>query len=114
MIIYITESIKDCVANGSSSPTEISALEDIASAVRSGDHLVLGDAQALISLSKFVKLGESARAAYKSVFFRVPQQESILEKVEVYVNIVPGDGIPTLSTAGNQKIISIPDRKSVV
>jgi hypothetical protein len=108
MIIYIGESITSCVANGNLSPTEVSALEDIASAVRSGDHLVLGDAQALISLSKFVKLGESARAAYKSVFVRVPQQESILEKVEVYVEIVPGDGTPTLSTVANQKIISIP------
>ncbi|WP_460929173.1 hypothetical protein [Pseudomonas sp. MC6] len=108
MIIYIDESIKGCAVNGTLSPTEISALEDIASAVRSGDHLVLGDAKALISLSKFVKLGESARAAYKSVFVRVPQQESILEKVEVYVKIVPGDGIPTLSTVADQKIISIP------
>ncbi|WP_411565487.1 hypothetical protein ACLIN3_18785 [Pseudomonas orientalis] len=108
MIIYIDESIKGCVIDGSLSPTEISALEDIASAVRSGNHLVLGDAQSLISLSKFVKLGESARAAYKSIFVRVPQQESIIEKVEVYVNIVPGDGIPTLRTVSNQRIISIP------
>ncbi|MEN5136369.1 MULTISPECIES: hypothetical protein [unclassified Pseudomonas] len=108
MIIYIGESINSCVTNGNLSPVEISALEDIASAVRSGDHLVLGDAQALIALSKFVKLGDSARAAYKSVFFRVPQQESILEKVEVYVNIVPGDGVPTLNTVANQKVISIP------
>ncbi|PTR25848.1 hypothetical protein [Pseudomonas sp. GV085] len=108
MIIYISDTIKDCITSGSLSPTEIGALEDIASTVRSGDHLVLGDAQSLFALTKFVKLGTSARTAFKSVFVRVPQQESILEKVEVYVKIIPGDGIPSLSTIGNQKIICIP------
>lgn len=108
MIIYIGEDIRDFVISGSLSPAEIGALEDIASAIRSGDHLVLGDGQSLFALSKFVKLGASARAAYKSVYVRVPQQESILEKVEIYVKVEPGDGIPVLGAIGNQKIISIP------
>lgn len=108
MIIYISDSIKDCITKECLTPIEISALEDIASTVRSGDHLILGDAQSLLALSKFVKLGSSAQAAYKSVFVRVPQQDSILDKVEIYVTVVPGDGIPTLSSAGSKSIISIP------
>lgn len=108
MIIYIDDIVRESVVSDSLSPVEVGALEDIASVVRSGDHLVLGDALSLLAISKFSRLGDSARAAYNYVFIRVPQQESILEKVEIYVKIILGDGSPTVSPVGRQQVITIP------
>jgi hypothetical protein len=108
MLIFLHDSIGESVANESLSETEISGLEDIASVIRTGEHLVIGGFSSLKQLRSAMHLGASARAAYAGVLSRYSQLNSVIDKVSVYAEVICGEGEPYIDESSGQRVIKIP------
>lgn len=108
MLIFLHDSIGESVVSESLSESEISGLEDIASVIRTGEHLVIGGFSSLKQLRSYKHLGASARAAYAGVLSRYSQLNSILSKVSVYAEVVCGGGEPYVDGVSGQRVIKIP------
>lgn len=108
MIIYMGDELASAVTSHSLVAAEIAALEDIASVVRSGQHLVIGGYDTLKAIGGLAKLGTSARAAFSSVLSRFSQLQSALDRVDIYAEVILGNGVPLSVKIDGKIVIKIP------
>lgn len=108
MLIYLDNSICQAIEAPSPNSEIIESLEDLASVIRSGSHLILGDFKVLKALASLSSLGLSARAAFKASLNKFPQQASALKHVSTYTKITANNQVPTRAESDGKKIITIP------
>lgn len=108
MLIFLSAEISELIASDNVSELQLAALEDLASVVRSGRHLVAGDYDALKALSEYSRLGQSALLAYKSLLGKYSQFGAVLGRVVIYTRIVKEGAGPWIETVADQRIVNLP------
>ena len=108
MLIYLDDSICKTINQPNPSNDIIESLEDLASVIRSGSHLIIGGFAVLKELANFPLLGVSARSAFRAALNKFPQQASALSHVSTYTKITATTAPPSCSESDGKKIITIP------
>lgn len=108
MLIYLDDSIKHSIENNNLNNAALESLEDLASVIRAGTHLIIGGYETLNALSNLNSLGTAARTAYKALTNKFSQLNSALNHVTTYAKISTLTTITTTETQDKKRIITIP------
>lgn len=107
MIFYISEEITEDLNTDDASL--INGLQSLADGRRCGKIEIIGNRNTLQKISEYSHLSSTARGVYERLFEKCTTSRSLLDNVEIYVDVKKNVEAPTKEEAGNGQVkISVP------